>query len=89
MRRGRGVVAQMGIAQKLGKEGHRVTRVGQSRVIVWDAFLRGSYARPRARSCIIVYGILNEFKERDQTTNMGGVWNIANACLRSDRGIGG
>jgi hypothetical protein len=46
-----------------------VTRVGQSRLIVWDAFLRGSYERQRARSCIIVYEILNEFKERDQTTN--------------------
>ena len=65
-----GTTKEVGITQKLGKEGHRVTRVGQSRVIVWDAFLRGSYARQRARSCIIVYGILNEFKERDQTTNM-------------------
>ena len=57
---GDGTTKEVGIAQMLGKEGHRVTRVGQSRVIVWDAFLRGSYARQRARSCIIVYEILNE-----------------------------
>ena len=47
---GDGTTKEVGSAQKLGKEGHHVTRVGQSRVIVWDAFLRGSYARQRARS---------------------------------------
>jgi hypothetical protein len=67
---GDGTTKEVGIAQKLGKEDHHVTRVGQSRVIVWGAFLQGSYARHRARSCIIVYGILNELKERDQTSNM-------------------
>ena len=65
----------MGIAQKLGKERHHVTRVGQSRVIVWDAFLRGSYARQRARSCIIVYEIqwvkMNERNEVISPTWVG------------------
>jgi hypothetical protein len=28
-------------------------------------------------------------KQRDQTSIMGGVWNIANAGLRSRRGTGG
>jgi hypothetical protein len=68
---GDGTIKDVGIAQKLGKEGHLVTRVGQSRAIVWDAFLRGSYARQRARTCIIhvVYKIPNECQERDHTTN--------------------
>ena len=57
---GDGTTKEVGIAQMLGKEGHRVTHVGRGRVIFWDAFLRGSYARQRARSCIIVYEILNE-----------------------------
>ena len=47
---GDGTTMEVGIDQMLEKEGHRVTRVGQSRVIFWDAFLRGSYARQRARS---------------------------------------
>ena len=67
---GDGTTKEVGIAQKLWKEGHHVARVGQSRVIVWDAFLRGLYARQRARSCTIVYGKLNELKERDQTSIM-------------------
>ena len=54
---GDGTTKDVGIAQILGKEGRRVTRIGQRRVIFWDAFLRGSYARQRARSCIIVYEI--------------------------------
>ena len=68
---GDGTTKEVGSAQKLGKEGHHVTRVGQSRAIVWDAFLRGSYARQRARTCIIhvVYKIPNECQERDHTTN--------------------
>ena len=57
---GDGTTKEVGSAQMLGKEGHHVTCVDQTRVIVWDAFLRGSYARQRARSCIIVYEILNE-----------------------------
>jgi hypothetical protein len=59
---GDGTTKEVGSAQKLGKEGHHVTRVGQSRVIVWDAFLRGSYARQRARSAALVYEILNELR---------------------------
>ena len=54
---GDGTTKEAGIAQMLGKEGHCVTRVGQSRVIFWDAFLRGPYARQRARNCIIGYEI--------------------------------
>ena len=78
----------MGIAQMLGKEGHRVARVGQTRVIFWDAFLRGS---KETLACTELHQSVwntNECKEREQTTNMGGVWNIANACLRSGRGTG-
>ena len=87
-RRGRGVFAQKGMAQKLGKEGHHVTRVGQSRVIVWDAFLRGSYARQRARSCIIVYERLNELRNEIRPQTLVCVWSIANACSWSGRGAG-
>jgi hypothetical protein len=41
---GDGTTKEVGSAQKLDKEGHHVTRVGQTGVIVWDAFLWGSYA---------------------------------------------
>ena len=85
---GDGTTKEVGSAQKLGKEGHHVTRVGQSRVIVWDAFLRGSYARQRARSCIIVYEILNELRNEIRPQTWVCVWNIANACSWSGRGTG-
>jgi hypothetical protein len=40
---GDGTTKEVGIAQKLGKEGHHVTRdtCRQRRVIVWDAFSTG------------------------------------------------
>ena len=68
---GDGTTKEVDIAQKLGREAHYVTRVGQSRVIVWDAFLRGSYARQRARSCIIVYEILNGLRNEIRPPTCG------------------
>ena len=38
---GDGTTKEVGSAQKLGKEGHHVTRVVKGGLIVWDAFSTG------------------------------------------------
>ena len=64
---GDGTTKKEGSAQKLGEEGHHsMTRIGQSRVIVWDAFSTG-FIQAYSKRCLnhfraqlgFIFGILS------------------------------